>query len=69
MMQLKELETKAEEEEYMREEKDKMALEIYESWLVRRFIHDTHVNAVRNLLICVGLFHIVNCMTSYFCTK
>lgn len=31
----KENKNKAEEEQYMKEERDKMALEMYENWLVR----------------------------------
>lgn len=32
----KEFQNKAEEEQYMKEERDKMALEMYENWLVSR---------------------------------
>lgn len=32
----KEIRNKAEEERYMKEERDKMALELYENWLVSR---------------------------------
>ncbi|KAL3067022.1 hypothetical protein OYC64_016884 [Pagothenia borchgrevinki] len=35
-MKRKEIQNKAEEERYMKEERDKMALEMYESWLVRK---------------------------------
>lgn len=33
-MKRKEIQNKSEEERYMKEERDKMALEMYESWLV-----------------------------------
>ncbi|KAK1886031.1 Microtubule-associated protein 9 [Dissostichus eleginoides] len=35
-MKRKEIQNKAEEERYMKEERDKMALEMYENWLVRK---------------------------------
>ncbi|KAI4832416.1 hypothetical protein KUCAC02_015385 [Chaenocephalus aceratus] len=35
-MKRKEIQNKSEEERYMKEERDKMALEMYESWLVRK---------------------------------
>lgn len=35
-MEREEIKTKAEEERYMKEERDKMALEMYENWLVSR---------------------------------
>ncbi len=35
-MERKEVKNKEEEERYMKEERDKMALEIYENWLVSR---------------------------------
>lgn len=34
MKERKEMKNKAEEEQYMKEERDKMALEMYENWLV-----------------------------------
>lgn len=41
-MERKEIKNKAEEERYMKEERDKMALELYENWLVSGITWDTH---------------------------
>lgn len=35
-MERKEIKNKAEEERYMKEERDKIALEMYENWLVSK---------------------------------
>lgn len=35
-MECKAVKTKAEEERYMKEERDKMAVEMYENWLVSK---------------------------------
>lgn len=35
-MERKEVKDKEEEEQYMKEERDKMSLELYENWLVSR---------------------------------
>lgn len=40
-MERKEIRNKAEEERYMKEERDKMALELYENWLVSRITQTT----------------------------
>lgn len=39
-MEREELKNKAEEEQYLKEDRDKMALEMYENWLVSRIIRD-----------------------------
>lgn len=40
-MERKEIKNKAEEERYMKEERDKMASDVYENWLVSRITGDT----------------------------